>query len=123
MDIKFENGKPHKDNESAQFDMEMGQKATVQRDDQTGSAAEHANRSLRKIGSELQPEAHKDAVYLGSAAVHIYQSPILKHLFLISQTDTLQGVHEALAIKAAQDLTKSMQKFYGRRPQTLRSGF
>lgn len=109
------------------FRDEMGQKATVERSELGGEAAEAPNRTLTELGQALQSvQPHMvNYTYLGSAAVHIYFNALIEQLDFISQTDPLvqQNCPERIAAKAFDDLLRSMKAVYGRKHGKLRSGF
>jgi len=104
------------------FNTDIGQKATVQRHSLQNELSAVSNAKLKDIGGDLNPLA-ESLTYMGSAAVHIYQSEILGQIFILSQTQTLDRADENLASKAISDLRESMKEHYGRNRQTLRSGF
>lgn len=104
------------------FNTDIGQKATVQRQDFANELSTKANAALRGIGESVNPVAGS-LTYMGSAAVHIYQSEMLGQIFFMSQAQTLGQTDEALASKALNDLRGAMQEHYGRKRQILRSGF
>lgn len=106
------------------FRTQMGQSATVQREDVSGDTATKANRKLADLGLEINPIA-KHLTYMGSAAVHVYWNETLQQIFFISQTQPLELYRcpEPLASKAFDDLLRTMKLLYGKRVGRLRSGF
>jgi hypothetical protein len=117
-------GKEEITHEEMIFRDEIGQKATVSREELGPEAAENPNRKLCELGIGLNPKP-ETLEYKGSAAVHIYQSPILKQLFFVSQTQPLDLYRcpEMLATKAFDDLLGTLKEMYGRKRPKLRSGF
>lgn len=117
--------------EKQNFDTDLGQRANVARTDVSADFVPVANKMLTEIGVKLQQcdEGAKALEYVGSAAVHIYQSNgiIAKdgtpQLIFASQTDTLGRTHELAAGAAGQDLLKAIARRFGRKPPTKRSGF
>lgn len=105
------------------FNTDMGINATVKRETKGNSDFKNANLKLRSIGSKMGTREFKGYTYIGSAAVHIYQSEILGELGFASQVDTLQDTVEILADKALTALKSDMMNFYGRDRQKKRSGF
>lgn len=105
------------------FKTDIGQKATVKREDIKNELATRTNAQLRDIGTVLNPIDQDTLKYMGSAAIHVYQSEMLGQLFFAAQTDTLQDMPETLAATAITELKGAMQTFYGRVRRTLRSGF
>lgn len=106
------------------FRDEIGQKATVTREQLSAEAAEFPNARLLELGISLNPNPEV-LEYKGSAAVHIYQSPILEQIFFASQTSPLvvRRCPEILAAKAFDDLLREMKETYGHKVGKLRSGF
>lgn len=108
------------DHKKQNFKTEMGQKATHSTEEIHSELAAQANRIIKELGEELKPN---DALeYKGSAAIHIYQSPRLGHLFFISQVQPLGSTPEWTASEGFTSLKNEMMKFYKRAPQTRRSG-
>ena len=106
----------------------IGQKATVQREKHEGETATMPNQHLIDLGLEVQrvPEFKLEHYrYLGSAAVHVFQSAVLGQIDIVSQAGPLVtfGCPEDLAAKAAEDLIREMKERYGKRTGKLRSGF
>lgn len=82
------------------------------------------NGLLRVIGKDyLHPHpAQREALeYVGSAAVHVYVSPVLKQYFYVSQV-LMSEVPEVMASQAMTDLRGSLMTSYGRKRPTKRSG-
>lgn len=105
---------------------EMGQRIKVERADRTNSEIiDSAGEALRSIGRALgaSDPAAKHCRYMGSAAVHIYQSEMLGQVMFFSQASTLGDCPEPTASDSVTDLRKSMQRHYGRNPGKKRSGW
>lgn len=110
------------------FRDEIGQKATVQREQVGMEAASIPNRKLCDLGLSIQEDPHyklSSYRYLGSAAVHIYANDVLHQLDIVSQANplVLYRCPEDVAAKAVEDLIREMKQAYGRRAGKLRSGF
>lgn len=113
----------HKD---TTFNTKLGTEAVVKRETLSAEGFQRANEILARVGAELLhpvPAATESVTYMGSAAVHIYQSEKLGQLFFVCQLDTLEGCPEVLASKAMSDLRGGVMERYGRKRQVLRSGF
>lgn len=110
------------DHKTQTFNTDLGQKASVERHEVRGKEIEMANHRVMEIGRSLNPMPDH-LKYLGSMAVHIYQSEMLGQLFFMSQCQTLGDTPELLASTALTDLKGTAQQFYGRTRQTKRSGF
>lgn len=104
------------------FKRDIGQKAQVQRQEFTGEAVSKANRMLNELGNVLNP-VDETLNHVGSAAVHIYQSPVLEQIFFVTQTHGMQRVEEVTASAAFDDLRTALMKTYKRKPGRKRSGF
>lgn len=109
------------------FQDEMGQKVDVSRSEvnDTGAVA-LAHQTLRDIGEHIKAESSdsvlKNLTYVGSAAVHIYQSEILGSIFYVTQTSTLGKAHELTCSQAITQLKHDCMTKYGRKAPTKRSG-
>ena len=115
----------HKDNPRAQlFKTQMGQAATIQRENVKGELMAKANLKLAHIGEEINPIAN-NLKYMGSAAVHIYWNDTLKQVFFITQAQPLVAhkCPEHLAQTATKDLIGGIMEAYGHKRPKLRSGF
>jgi len=110
------------DKQAAQFNTEIGQKASINRETDKSEVALYANRKLRELGDEINP-LPESLRYLGSTAIHIYQTEMLKEIFFVSQTETMQDVHELTASKAFETLRSDLEVTYGRARRVRRSGF
>lgn len=108
------------DQKKQNFKTEMGQKATHTTEELSGPLYAQANRIIKELGQELKPNDVLE--HIGSAAIHIYQSPKLGHLFFISQVQPLGNTPEPSASEAMTKLKNEMMKYYGRNPQVRRSG-
>lgn len=104
------------------FETEIGQKVHVARDEINNDGGLHANQKLGDIGEFLNPKP-KELNYIGSTAIHIYQSEMLGHIFFVSQTGSLGDTPEVTASTALTALKGDMMKEYGRGRQKKRSGF
>ena len=106
---------------------EMGQKATVHREDTKGPTPALGNKKLREIGELFRPmigNDNQDYEYVGSAAVHVYRwGEVFKTIDYATQTVTITEAPEHIASSALDALRKDLQATYGRNPQTLRSGW
>jgi hypothetical protein len=104
-----------KTNQEITHDTEMGQKVKVNRDDEIrGDVAKEAGRNLLSIGQYLQENDRSVAAcnYVGSAAVHVYQSEMLGQVVFFCQTNTLCGMSELTASNALTELMKRCQQYY-----------
>ena len=106
------------------FRTELGTKATVRHEEMKVEEGNPINRELADLGLKANPKPDVLS-YMGSAAVHIYQSPQLGQLFFISQTQPLAWYRcpEVLAVAAFNHILASMKSMYGHRRTKLRSGF
>lgn len=110
------------------FRTEIGQRATVKREELGAEHAELMNRRLIDLGLSIQtdPEFKLSGYqYRGSAAVHIYSHDMLNLLDFVSQSYPLQlyKCPEELASRAFDDLLRRMKLTYGKSHGKLRSGF
>jgi hypothetical protein len=124
--------KTTKAHEKQTFDTQIGQKATVTREElPKGEVTAMSNTMLREIGRALQQVDHgtKQLSYVGSAAVHIYLSTSTLNkdgfptIIFARQASTLGDCPETVAGAAGQDLLKAMAEYYGRNAPRKRSGF
>lgn len=107
-------------------DTDMGQKVRVERDAKlTGDIAKEAGSNLLTIGQFLAESDHsiKHCKYLGSAAVHVYQSEMLGEVFFFTQVNTLCNMNEMIASNAMSELNKRGMEYYSRRIPKKRSGW
>jgi len=104
---------------------QIGQKTTVKRQSFGGEASLSHNENLRRVGIELQLGSPmlKHLEFLGSAAVHYYRAEKTGAIAFVSQTGSLQGVHELIAADGLTDLRNAMLELYGHKMQARRSGF
>lgn len=107
------------------FESELGTKAHIKR--HTIGEAPTVTRfseELKEIGRKIKDEegSLKDAVYLGSAAVHYYVYPALEQGAFVSQTPVAE-VPEPLLQPGISDLRNELMRKFGRNPQRKRSGF
>lgn len=117
----FDNDDDFANAQAQKFNTELGQGATVKRTEEKGELPQRMASMLCAIGEELNP-LPKNLKYLGSAAVHIYQSEMLGQLFFASQCP-LGDTPELVASAAMTDLKGAMMEQYGRARKTKRSGF
>jgi hypothetical protein len=108
------------------FDADIGHKAHVERGVHQGKLMGRANRALGDIASFIKEDCDvpqlKEAIYLGSAAVHIYMLPTLQQAMFVSQVDPLGTTHEFTAAEALRQLRGDTQEYFGRKRQVKRSG-
>lgn len=104
------------------FETEIGQKAKVEQTKVDNELSAHANSALRQIGEFINPQVGDELEYMGSAAVHIYQSRKLKHMVFQAQAP-LGYTPETTASIAMEPLKGEMMNYYGRLKPTKRSGF
>jgi hypothetical protein len=105
---------------------EMGQRVHVDRNRKvTDGPANEAAHNLMTIGQYLKENDHgiKHCRYMGSAAVHIYQSEALGEVFFFTQVNTLCRMPELTASNAMTELMKRAMEYYGRKIPTKRSGW
>lgn len=105
------------------FVADIGQKASVNREEAYSEEIVRANRVLNNMGMALKPVDTEYLEYMGSCAVHIYKSKSLDQLFFASQTVPLRNCPEVIASKAITDLQNRAMEYYGKRGKKLRSGF
>jgi len=106
------------DHKKLLHETEMGQRIRVDRDGNVVSElSKEAHRNLLTIGQFLKENDHgiKHCDYIGSAAVHVYQSEILGEIFFFTQTSTLCGMNEMTASNAMTELMNRMKQYYGRK--------
>lgn len=101
--------------------------AQITREEKQGPQMTRANHALADVARFVQAdcgmEELKSLHYVGSAAVHIYLSPILQSVIQVTQTNTLAGTSEFVASVALEQLKKDAKAFYGHaRKKTTRSG-
>lgn len=104
---------------------QIGQKARIQRHEKSDGPAKHAAHGLLEIGQFLgeQDAGVRNCKYMGSCAVHVYQSEVLGEIFFFTQTQTLCSMPEVTASHAMSQLMKDAMKYYGRKPPEKRSGW
>lgn len=109
------------------FRTDIGQKATVHREQMGVEQANGPNRALCDLGLSIQDmdSQMKHYKYMGSAAVHVYFNEILGHIGFVSQANplVLYRCPEELATRAFDDLLREMKAAYGKSHGKLRSGF
>ena len=107
------------DHKKILHETEMGQRVSVDRDGNvTRALSDEAHRNLLTIGQFLKENdpGIRHCEYVGSAAVHIYQSEMLGEVFFFTQTSTLCGAHEMTASNAWTELGNRMKQYFGRKP-------
>lgn len=104
------------------FQTQLGQSATVQRETVKGDHVERANFKLRALGEEMNP-VPQNLEYKGSAALHVFYNTTLKQMFVITQTATLQGCPELVALAAVKDMNGAIMELFGHRRPKMRSNF
>jgi len=100
----------------------MGQKVKVERHEVASEASTKGNGLLRDIGELVNPIPNT-LKYVGSMAVHIYQSEMLRQVFFMGQAQTLGDTPEETASAALTNLKGDAMNYYGRARKTKRSGF
>lgn len=120
-------GKDDITNEQRIFRDQIGQKATVERHDLPREKTEALNRMLSDLGlafADVDP-AVKQLTYLGSAAVHIYASELLRAQIYLPQVQplVLYRCPMPIANAALQELDRKTRGVYGFSKGKLRSGF
>lgn len=103
------------------FNTKLGIDAKVTRETLQTDDAKKANQALAGIAPSLSP--NQALKHMGSAAFHVYYSEPLKQLYVVSQTEPLDGCPELLAIAATKDFTGSIMEMFGHKRPVLRSGF
>lgn len=117
---------PETDHKRLLHETEMGQRVHVERERQVrGGPAKEAGKNLLTIGQFLKEHdaGIKHCQYLGSAAVHVYQSEMLGEVFFFTQTNTLCQMPEVTASNALSELMKRSMEYYGRKIPKKRSGW
>ena len=99
---------------------EFDANASIERLTGTSDLIRLAAADLRRIGERLN--SHPAALeYLGTAAVHIYRSPMLGHVEFLTQTP-LGFASETTADEAIKALKSDAMVAYDRKRRTRRSG-
>lgn len=100
---------------------EFGQKVTVDREENVVTEeSQRAAKMLLDAAGTLNPR--KDVLeHLGSAAVHVYRSPMLGQLFIMSQLP-LGKMSAELGSEAIKALKNDMLAAYGMKRKVRRSG-
>jgi hypothetical protein len=109
---------------TSRFTQELGQKARVERSSIENDQMDQLREVLSEIGRNLSEvgAAPKGMEYVGSLSIHVYKSDLLKTAAFATLTN-LGKMDFALADGALRELTGSTLMQYGKRRQTLRSGF
>jgi len=111
------------DFEKKAFETTLGQKAKVERSEQSGEREAILNNMLRGIGEQAN-QLPETSGYLGSCAVHIYKPKgQVMYLHYQCQVSPMHKVPEELADKALGELKGALMEFYGRNKPVKRSGF
>lgn len=112
--------------EKQKLDDQFGISAKVERTEAKGENSIRANRALGDIGNFVKDdcgiEQLRDALYMGSAAVHYYYLPGLKTILNVCQTDSMQQVSEYIASEGLNQLKQELRVYYGRNRVVRRSG-
>lgn len=107
------------------FISDVGQKAIVQREAiPQDNITEQLGEVLQDIGRNFQEtgKAPKGMDYLGSLAIHIYAAPVTRQFANIKQIYPIE-CPDGLLIKAAEDLSRGVVTYVGKKAPKLRSGF
>lgn len=113
---------PFDSNKDKVYLNELGMKARVDRGKFTGDEARTANRTLREMGTQLNP-IPETLEYLGSAAFHVYVAPVTGFVQLVSQIDTMQDCPVYYANAAQANFNNDLLEFYTGKRRKRRSGF
>lgn len=109
------------------FERDLGQKATVRREEIAGDGADFvrkANIDLIAIGGDINETPSLKALeYQGSIAVHIYVGHGMQEMHFVEQTTTLMDTHKNVANAAITALSRAVERFYTGRAAKKRSGF
>lgn len=104
------------------FNTQIGQAATVGRQEISGELVTKSNKDLLEIGALSNP-LPTNLKHMGSAALHVYWNETLEQVYFVNQVSTMHGCPEQLAIAGSKDFMGTMIEFFtGKRPK-LRSGF
>lgn len=95
----------------------LRQDVIVQHNDISNDLVTEANAVLRELGTEIRSgdSVLRQAKYLGSAAVHIYETENLGMQLFVSQVETLGKTPEAIASAAFSNLQNQMMMKFGRK--------
>lgn len=109
------------------FRDQVGQKATVHREELGGDAALRHTRALMELGEFVQESdmALKNYEYGGSAVVHIFLSRAIESFTCVTSAQPLiiMNCPEPIAARAFDDLLRKMKETYSKKHGKLRSGF
>lgn len=103
------------------FDVEVGQKAAVDRHILNNEDVAKYNGDLKKIGEGLNYDPD-NLEHIGSMAVHVYKSELLGTVFYMDQL-LVDNIPEVVAHKAFENLKGTAMEAYGRKRTVRRSGF
>lgn len=114
------------DHQALSLKNDMGTKAFVERLEVKSDNVKRTNEDLFAIGEFIHTQCDikhlKEAIYIGSAAIHYYFMPNMKQLFNISQVDTLNRMDERIAAAGFRQLRGDAEEYYGRKRAKYRSG-
>lgn len=112
--------------EKKTLDNQFGIDAVVDISAIRGESMGRANRALQDIGAFIKDDcaiSHlKDAIYMGSASIHMYFLPNLKTIINVCQVDPLGQIPEYTASEGFKQLKNDMREYYGRKRVVRRSG-
>jgi hypothetical protein len=103
---------------------DVGSKAVVSREKIENEGLDQLREVLQDIGKNMTEvgAVPRGMEYVGSAAVHIFKSPVLGQVAYVNQL-ALSSCPEALAGPAMTDLRGSAIEYYGHGRQKKKSGF
>ena len=112
-------------NEKLDHKSAIGAKATIERETMKGDKVIRYNKALRELGAAMADldDSLKHATYTGSAAVHYYMFPTVRHPFFLTQASTIGQTSELVVQNGITDLRNELLQQYGHSPQRVRSGF
>lgn len=112
--------------EAQKLNDKMGIEAQVERHEANGEIVNRANGALTEIGEFIHKNAGDAALrscdYVGSTAVHIFQSQVLGQFFFLTQCGPIGATPEWTANEAFKQLRGDLMAHYGRKRPTSRSG-
>lgn len=117
------------EHEKIKHDQALFRDAKIDRHVSHGDAQRKANRALEDLAGFIQHDSSeapilKNAIYMGSAAVHVYTLPGIQETFFVCQTAPMRArASEVLASDATTDLRRQLRIAYGRAGGEKRSGF
>lgn len=107
------------------FADDVGHKAAIERWTADGDDALNMNYELQKIGQQIKhcTNVLREAEYLGSVAIHYFQTPLLKQPYFVCQPGAIGKVPEHLVQLGITDLRNELLQVYGHNAQRKRSGW